>query len=356
VSSHRRLPSLPVLPTTVVGSYPQPHWLVDHEKLLGRGVPPRVRMREVWRIAEPYLEEAQDDATVLAIRDLERAGIDIVTDGEMRRESYSNHFSNALDGVDVDNPAHGLSRRGRPDILPRIVGPIRRRQPVGVRDVQVLRANTDRAIKITVPGPFTMSQQAVDEHYGDDANLALDLAAALNEEIRDLVAAGADVIQIDEPYMQARLEKARQFAIPAIDRALEGVTSTTVLHTCFGYGALVGNKADESYRAYPFLQELKDSAVNQISIEAAQPKLDLAVLERLGDKTVMLGVIDLGSEEIESVEVVADRIRAALKHLPPERLVLAPDCGMKYLSRTAAFGKLKAMADAARVVRSEISA
>jgi 5-methyltetrahydropteroyltriglutamate--homocysteine methyltransferase len=353
VSSHR---SLPLLPTTVVGSYPQPNWLVDHEKLVGRRMPPRVRAREVWRIAEPYLEEAQDDATVLAVRDLERAGIDVVTDGEMRRESYSNHFSNVLDGVDVENPAQGLSRRGLPDILPRIVGPIRRTRPVNVRDVQVLRAATDRAIKLTVPGPFTMSQQAVDEFYGDEAKAAMAYAAALNEEIHDLVAAGVDVIQIDEPYMQARVENARQFAIPAINRALEGVTVTTVLHTCFGYGVLVGNKDSETYQAYAFLEELRDSTVQQISIEAAQPNLDLRVLGRMGDKTIVLGVIDCGSEEIESVDVVASRIRAALQHLPPERLVLAPDCGMKYLPRASAFGKLKAMAEAAALVRTEIGA
>jgi 5-methyltetrahydropteroyltriglutamate--homocysteine methyltransferase len=352
VSSHR---SLPLLPTTVVGSYPQPNWLVDHEKLLGRRMPPRVRAKEVWRIPEPYLEEAQDDATALAVRDLERAGIDIVTDGEMRRESYSNHFSNVLDGVDVENPAQGLSRRGLPDILPRIVGPIRRRQPVNVRDVQVLRAATDRAIKLTVPGPFTMSQQAVDEFYGDEAKAAMDYAAALNEEIHDLVAAGLDVIQIDEPYMQARVENARAFAIPAINRALQGVTVTTILHTCFGYGVLVGNKDSEAYQSYAFLEELRDSAVQQVSIEAAQPNLDLRVLDRMGDKSIMLGVIDCGSEEIESVEVVANRIRAALQHLPPERLVLAPDCGMKYLPRASAFGKLKAMADAARIVRGELA-
>ena len=353
MSSHR---SLPLLPTTVVGSYPQPNWLVDHEKLLGRRMPPRVRAREVWRIPEPYLEEAQDDATVLAVRDLERAGIDILTDGEMRRESYSNHFSNVLDGVDVDNPAVGLSRRGLPDILPRIVGPIKRSRPVNVRDVQVLRAATDRAIKLTVPGPFTMSQQAVDEFYGDESKAALDYAAALNEEIHDLVAAGADVIQIDEPYMQARVENARRFAIPAINRALEGVQITTVLHTCFGYGVLVGNKDADAYQAYPFLEELRDSAVDQISIEAAQPNLDLSVLGQMGHKTIVLGVIDCGTEEVEPVETVANRIRAALRHLPPEHLVLAPDCGMKYLSRASAFGKLKAMADAAGLVRSEIGA
>jgi 5-methyltetrahydropteroyltriglutamate--homocysteine methyltransferase len=237
--------------------------------------------------------------------------------------------------------------------LPRIVGPIRRRRPVEVRDVEILRASTDRAIKITIPGPFTMSQQAVDEYYGDDATLALDYAAALNEEIHDLVAAGADVIQIDEPYMQARVEKARAFAIPAIDRALAGVEATTVLHTCFGYGVFVGDKTADAYRAYAYLEELTDSAVQQISIEAAQPRLDLAVLERMGDKTIMLGVIDCGSNEVESVDTVAGRIRAALEHIPPERLVLAPDCGMKYLARSAAFGKLRAMADAAAVVRSE---
>jgi 5-methyltetrahydropteroyltriglutamate--homocysteine methyltransferase len=338
---------LPLLPTTVVGSYPQPNWLVDRDKLASR-LPPRVRARDVWRVPEPFLEEAQDDATQVAIRDLERAGIDILTDGEIRRESYSNRFATALDGVDLDNPAEGLSRSGKPDILPRIVGPIRRRVPVEVRDVRFLRANTDRTIKITVPGPFTMSQQAVDNYYGDERRMAMDFAAALNEEIHDLVAAGADVVQIDEPYMQARVEKARAFAVEAINRALDGVQVTTVLHTCFGYGALVKHK---SANEYPFLEELRDTVVDQISIEAAQPKLDLSVLGRMGGKTMMVGVLDLGTADVERVEVVADRIRAALRHIPAERLVVAPDCGMKYLPRAPAVGKLEAMVEAARVVR-----
>jgi 5-methyltetrahydropteroyltriglutamate--homocysteine methyltransferase len=344
--------TVPLLPTTVVGSYPQPEWLVDRNKLRSR-LPPRVRARDVWRVPEPFLEEAQDDATLVAIREMERAGIDILTDGEIRRESYSNRFATALDGVDVDNPAQGLSRSGGPDILPRVVGPIRRRHPVEVRDVQFLRANTDRPVKITVPGPFTMSQQAVDNYYGDERRMALDYAAALNEEIHDLVAAGADVIQIDEPYMQARVEKARAWAIEVIDRSLAGVQVPTVLHTCFGYGALVKNK---SANAYPFLEELADSAVDQISIEAAQPNLDLSVLERMGSKTVMLGVIDLGSDEVESADLVADRIRAALRHIPADRLVVAPDCGMKYLPRAAAFAKLAAMVAGTRTVRAELSA
>jgi 5-methyltetrahydropteroyltriglutamate--homocysteine methyltransferase len=344
---------LPLLPTTVVGSYPQPSWLVDHEKLVSR-LPPRVRARDVWRVAEPFLEEAQDDATLIAIRDLERAGIDILTDGEMRRESYSNHFATALDGVDIDNPGHTLSRSNRPDIVPRIVGPIKRRHPVEVRDVQFLRANTDRTIKITVPGPFTMTQQAVDDFYGgDEARVAMDYAAAVNEEIHDLIAAGADIIQIDEPYLQARVEQARRYAIPAINRALAGVTVPKVLHTCFGYGVLVKNK---SANDYPFLEELCETAVDQFSIEAAQPKLDLSVLGRMDGKTIVLGVIDLGSEEVETIEVIADRIRAALQHIPAERLVLAPDCGMKYHSRQASFAKLKAMVDAAGLVRGELGA
>jgi 5-methyltetrahydropteroyltriglutamate--homocysteine methyltransferase len=352
VSSHRRLP---LLPTTVVGSYPQPNWLIDREQLRGRGMPPRVRMREIWRVPEPFLAEAQDDATLLAIRDLERAGIDILSDGEMRRESYSNHFATAIGGIDLDNPGHALSRRGKPDILPRVVGPVRRLHPVQVHEVRLLRANTDHAIKITVPGPFTMAMQTVDDHYGDEATLAMAYAEIVNEELHDLVAAGADVVQIDEPYMQSRVEQARRFAIPAINRALEGIRATTVLHTCFGYGVLVGEKGDQEYRAYPFLEPLCETTVDQLSIEAAQPNLDLSVLERLGNKTVMLGVIDLGSDEVESVETVAGRIRAALRHLPPERLVLAPDCGMKYLTRAAAFGKLKALADAARLVRQELA-
>jgi 5-methyltetrahydropteroyltriglutamate--homocysteine methyltransferase len=342
---------VPVLPTTVVGSYPQPDWLVDREKLLSR-LPPRVRARDVWRVPEPYLEQAQDDATLLAIRDMERAGIDVISDGEMRRESYSNRFATALEGIDLDNPGTRPGRSGRPDIVPRVVGKIRRMQPVEVRDVRFLRSNTERAIKITVPGPFTMTQQAVDDFYGDDARLAMDFAVAVNEEINDLVAAGADVIQIDEPYLQARVEAAQKYAIPAINRALQGVRATTVLHTCFGYGLVVKNKP--ANLGYPFLEQLLETTVDQISIEAAQPNLDLSVLERLGDKTIVLGVLDLGTEQVESDEVVYQRVRAALAHVSPERLVLAPDCGMKYLPRSAAFEKLHVMSRAAGRVRAEL--
>jgi 5-methyltetrahydropteroyltriglutamate--homocysteine methyltransferase len=339
---------VPLLPTTVVGSYPQPDWLVDREKLLNR-LPPRVRAHDVWRIPEPYLEQAQDDATLVAIRDMERAGIDILSDGEMRRESYSNRFATALDGIDLDHPGERASRSGRPDIVPRIVGPIRRRQAVEVRDVEFLRANTDRPIKITVPGPFTMTQQAVDDYYGDEAPLAMDFAAALNDEIHDLVRAGADVIQIDEPYLQARAEPARRYAIPAINRALQGVGVTSVLHTCFGYGLVVKNKPVGS--GYPFLEELLETTVDQISIEAAQPALDFSVLERMHPKTMIVGVIDLGTPEVESSAVVERRIRSALEHIAPERLILAPDCGMKYLPRRSAFNKLAVLANAARAVR-----
>jgi|SRR5579859_6174734 len=345
--------SVSLLPTTVVGSYPQPAWLVDREKLLSR-LPPRVRARDVWRIPEQQLEEAQDDATLLAIRDMERAGIDVITDGEMRRESYSNRFATALDGVDLDNPGTRPGRSGRPDIVPRVVGKIRRTRPVEVRDVEFLRANTDRTIKITVPGPFTMTQQAVDDFYGDDAQLAMDFAVAVNQEIQDLLAAGADVIQIDEPYLQARVEAAQQYAIAAINRALEGVRAPTVLHTCFGYGLVVKNKP--AHTGYPFLEQLVATTVDQLSIEAAQPgeSLDLGVLERLGDKTVVLGVLDLGTSEVESEDEVYARILAALEHLPPERLVLAPDCGMKYLPRGAAFEKLQVMVRAARRARQDL--
>jgi 5-methyltetrahydropteroyltriglutamate--homocysteine methyltransferase len=339
-----------VLTTTVVGSYPQPDWLVDREKLSSR-LPPRVRARDVWRIPEPWLDAAQDDATIVAIRDMERAGVDVISDGEIRRESYSNRFATALDGVDIDHPGQTLSRTGRLDFVPRVVGPIRRLRPVEVRDVEFLRANTDRPIKITVPGPFTMARQAVDEHYGDEAALAMAYAAAVNEEVHDLVAAGADVVQIDEPYLQARPDRAREFAVPAINRALEGVRATTVLHTCFGYAAIVKNK--QVGMGYPFLEDLTQTSVDQISIEAAQPRLDLSVLDQMGDKTMVVGVIDLSTDEVEPVDVVQERIRAALEHLPPARLVLAPDCGMKYLPRASAFGKLKTMVEAARVVRSE---
>jgi 5-methyltetrahydropteroyltriglutamate--homocysteine methyltransferase len=345
-----RLSSLPPIPTTVVGSYPQPDWLADREMLRGR-LPPRIRAREIWRVPPAYLEQAQDDATIVAIHELERAGIDILTDGEIRRESYSNRFATALDGIDLDNPGHALGRSGKPDIVPRVVGPIRRREPVELRDLQFLRANTERPVKITVPGPFTMTQQAVDDYYGDEREVALAFAAAVNAELRDLEAAGADLLQIDEPYMQARVEQASRYAVEAINRALEDIKVPVVLHTCFGYGALVRNKAAT---AYPFLEALRETAVDQVSIEAAEPELDLSVLERMGDKTMVVGVLNLGSEQVESVDAVAGRIRAALRHLPAERLVVAPDCGMKYLPRRVAFAKLRAMVEAAGLVRAEL--
>jgi len=346
------MPTPKLLPTTVVGSYPQPGWLVDHDALKTAGVP-RVRAPQIWRVPEPLLEQAQDDATLLAIRDMERAGIDIITDGEIRRESYSNHFANALQGIDRANPGVVVGRTGQPTVVPRVTGRVRRERPVEVRDVAFLRANTDRAVKITLPGPFTMTRQAKNDFYADDAELAMDLAAALNEEIRDLKAAGADVIQLDEPWMQAFPDEARRYAIHAINRALEGVEGTTVVHLCFGYAAMVGN---DKPSGYSFLPELSNAAAEQISIEAAQPKLDLGILKDLSNKTVMVGVLDLGSPEVETPEMVAQRLRAAIRVLPPERVVAAPDCGMKYLPRERAFGKLKALAEGAAIVRRELGA
>jgi 5-methyltetrahydropteroyltriglutamate--homocysteine methyltransferase len=324
--------------TTVVGSYPQPSWLIDRERL-GERLPPRVRARELWRVPEPFLEEAQDDATRLAVGDMERAGIDVISDGEMRRESYSNRFATALEGVDLDDPGVALDRTGHESPVPRVVGPIRRARPVEVRDVEFLRSIADRRIKITVPGPFTMTQQAQNDHYADDRSLALAYAEAVNEELHDLKAAGADVVQIDEPYLQARPEPAREYAIEAIDHALEGIGGDTVLHTCFGYAHVVKDKPP----GYPFLRELNDCAATHLSLEAAQPGLDPEVLREVPDKTIVLGVLDLGAEEVETPEVVAARIRRALEVVPPERLVVAPDCGMKYLPRERAFRKLEAM-------------
>jgi 5-methyltetrahydropteroyltriglutamate--homocysteine methyltransferase len=340
-----------LLPTTVVGSYPQPDWLVDREKLTKR-LPARVRMEDVWRIPEPFLQAAQDDATILAIRDMERAGIDIVTDGEVRRESYSNRLATALEGVDIDNPGTILSRAGKPTSVPRITGKIRRTRAVEVEDVKFLRANTDRTIKITLPGPFTMAQQAVNVFYRDDEEMALDYAAAVNEEARDLKAAGADIIQLDEPWLQSKPENAMRYGVKAINRALEGVAGPTIVHLCFGYAYVVPDKPNSGYS---FLPQLADSIADQISIEAAQPKLDLGVLDDLAPKTILLGVLSLGDPEPESAATVAERIRAGLRHAPPERIVPAPDCGMKYIPRETAFKKLRALAEGAAIVRREIS-
>jgi 5-methyltetrahydropteroyltriglutamate--homocysteine methyltransferase len=338
-----------LLPTTLVGSYVQPDWLIDRVKLAGR-FPPRVRARELWRIAPGHLEQAQDDATLLAIRDQERAGLDIITDGEIRRESYSNRFATALEGVDIDNPGTALDRSGHPNPVPRVAGKVRRKHAVEVRDVKFLRANTDRMIKMTVPGPFTMSQQAQNDFYASEAELAMDYAAAVNEEIRDLFAAGADIVQIDEPYMQARPAKAREFGLKALNRALQGVKGTTAVHICFGYAAII----HERPAGYSFLPEFHNCPVHQVSIETAQSNLDTAVLKTLPDKTIILGVINLEDMAVETPETVAARIRRALPHARAERIIVAPDCGMKYLPRDVAFAKLEAMVEGTAIVRDEL--
>ena len=339
-----------MLPTSLVGSYPQPDWLIDRQKLAGR-FPPRVRATELWRVAPEWLEQAQDDATVLAIRDQEVAGLDIVTDGEMRRESYSNRFATALEGVDIDNPGTALDRSGHPNPVPRVVAPIRRKHAVEVRDLEFLKAHTDRAVKMTVPGPFTMSQQAQNDFYKSEEELALGYAAAVNEEIGDLFAAGADIVQIDEPYMQARPVKARQFGLTALARAIEGIKGTIAVHICFGYAAIIHERPE----GYSFLPELAGSDVHQISIETAQSNLDTSVLAELPGKTIILGVLDLSDPMVETAEVVAGRIRRALPHVPAERLVIAPDCGLKYLPRESAFGKMQAMVQGAALVRAELA-
>jgi 5-methyltetrahydropteroyltriglutamate--homocysteine methyltransferase len=339
----------PILPTSVVGSYPQPDWLIDRANLKGR-LPPRVRAHEIWRVPPAFLEQAQDDATLIAIRDQERAGIDIITDGEIRRESYSNRFATSLSGVDIDRPGSALDRTGHANPVPRVTGPIRRTRPVEVRDVEFLRRNTRRKIKITIPGPFTMAQQAQNDHYPSDEALAMDYAAAVNAELRELKAAGADVIQLDEPYLQARPEKAKAYGVKAINRALEGVPGPTAIHLCFGYAHVVHVRPS----GYSFLPELAATTADQISIEAAQSNLDLEVLKSLPGKTIILGVISLGDPAPETPDVVAARIRRAFKYVPPERIVPAPDCGMKYISREAAFAKLKALAEGTDIVRREV--
>ena len=341
--------SLPLFSSTIVGSYPQPDWLIDREKLKQQ-FPPRTRAKELWRIDPEWLTAAQDDATRLAILDQERAGLDIVTDGEVRRESYSNHFATALDGIDLDNPGKALDRSGEPVFVPRITGPIRRRHAVGVENLQFLKRNTDRLVKFTVPGPFTMSQQAQNDFYASQAEAAMDYAQAVNAEIRDLFAAGADVVQLDEPYMQARPEQARDYGVEALNKALDGIDGTTCVHICFGYAALI----HERPAGYSFLPELAKTCCSQVSIETGQSGLDCQVLETLPGKQILLGVLDLSTEKVEGVETIKDRVRRALGHADAERILLAPDCGMKYLSRSAAYSKLRNMAQAGRELRAEL--
>jgi 5-methyltetrahydropteroyltriglutamate--homocysteine methyltransferase len=337
-----------LFPTTLVGSYPQPEWLIDRKKLAGR-FPPRVRAKELWRISEAFLAQAQDDATLLAIQAQEAAGLDIITDGEIRRESYSNRFATALEGIDIDNPGSALDRSGHPNPVPRIVGKIRRKHAVEVQDLLFLRKNTKRQVKITVPGPFTMLQQAQNDFYKSEEEAALDYAAAVNAEIKDLFAAGADIVQIDEPYMQARPDKARQYGLKALNRALEGVQGETAVHICFGYAAIIHARPE----GYSFLPEFAGCSCKQVSIETAQSKLDCAVLEKLPAKRIMVGVIDLSDMAIETPQTVVERAQRALKHMKPENMILAPDCGMKYLPREVADGKLKALVEGAKLLRAQ---
>jgi 5-methyltetrahydropteroyltriglutamate--homocysteine methyltransferase len=343
-------PQLRLFPTGLVGSFAQPEWLIDRARLAGR-FPPRVRARELWRPDPEYLKQAQDDATELAIRAQEAAGLDIITDGEIRRESYSNHFATGLDGLDLDNPGEALDRSGHPNPVPRVVGPIARPRPIQVSDVQFLRKNTDRTIKVTVPGPFTMSQQAQDDFYRNPETLAYAYADAVNAEVVDLFAAGADIVQLDEPYMQARPDPARDYGLKALNRALSGVVGTTAVHICFGYAAIIHERPS----GYSFLPELADCTCDQISIETAQSNLDTSVLQQLDGKTIILGVIDLSDPAVEDVETVAARVRRALPYVPPEKLIVSTDCGMKYLPRESAIGKMNAMANAAQVLRAEFA-
>ena len=337
-----------LFPTSLVGSYPQPDWLIDRERLAGR-FPPRVRARELWRVQPEYLEQAQADAVLLAIRAQEAAGLDIITDGEAARESYSNAFATVLDGVDIDNPGTALDRSGHPNPVPRITGPISRAKPAGADAVRFLRANTARTIKATLPGPFTMAQQAQNDYYASVEAAALGYAEAVNAEVADLFAAGADIVQLDEPYLQARPEEAKKYGVAALKRALDGITGTTAIHLCFGYAAIIHDRPS----GYSFLPELAECPADQISIETAQSGLDCKVLAELKSKTIILGVLNLGDATVETAEVVAARVRRALPYVPPERVVLAPDCGMKYLPRESAFGKLAAVTEAARILRAE---
>jgi 5-methyltetrahydropteroyltriglutamate--homocysteine methyltransferase len=340
-----------LFPTTLVGSYPQPEWLIDRKRLAGR-FPPRVRARELWRVEGKLLKEAQDDATLLAIADQERAGLDIVTDGEIRRESYSNRFATALEGIDIDNPGSALDRSGHPNPVPRIVGRIRRRHPVEVDDLLFLKRSTLRKTKITVPGPFTMSQQAQNDYYPSPAEAAMDYAAAVNEEIRDLFAAGADIVQVDEPYMQARPDKARQYGLAALNKALEGIDGETAVHICFGYAAIIHERPS----GYSFLPELAGSPVRQVSIETAQSNLDCSVLASLAGKKILIGCIDLCDMNVETPQQVASRVKRALRYVKPQDAIVAPDCGMKYLPRDVAFAKMCAMVEGAKLLRAEYGA
>lgn len=340
-----------LLPTTVMGSYPQPGWLVDRDMLVGEGVP-RVRAEGIWKVDQAFRSEAIEAAVLAAIADQEEAGVDIITDGEIGRESYFNHFANSLGGVDTERLGSGVNRRGGQAVVPLVSGPIRRIHPIELAAARFLRAHTSHRTKVTVPGPFTLSQLAQDDYYGNQRSLAMAYAGAINEELRDLESAGIDVLQLDEPYLQANADVARGFAVEAVAAAVDGIGATTTLHTCYGYALYMGDKSG----GYPFLSDLADAPVDYVAIEAAQPRLDPATVAELAPRSVVFGVLDLGTEEVEKPEEIAQRIRAALEHIDPDRLSVSPDCGMKFLPRPVARAKLAAMVEGARMVRSELGA
>ena len=340
-----------LLPTTVMGSYPQPGWLVDRDLLVGEGVP-RVRAEGIWKVEQAFRQEAIEAAALAAIADQEEAGVDIITDGEIGRESYFNHFANSLGGVDTERLGKGVNRRGGEAVVPLVSGPIRRTRAIELDTARFLRSHTSCKTKVTVPGPFTLSQLAQNDYYPDQRSLAMAYAAAINAELRDLEAAGIDVLQLDEPYLQANADTARGFAVEAIAASVDGITATTTLHTCYGYALYMGDKSG----GYPFLSELAAAPVDYVAIEAAQPRLSPSVVTQLKPRSVVLGVLDLGTEKVETPESVAARIRAALEHIDPRRLSVSPDCGMKFLPRPVARAKLAAMAEGARIVRAELGA
>lgn len=305
------------------------------------------------------MPEAQDDATIVAIREQERAGLDIVSDGEQRREHYIRHVIRGFEGFDFANLAEKQTRGGRYTVeVPRITGPVRRTAPLLAHDAEVLQTYATRRTKITLPGPLTIMDTSYDDYYGDRKALAFDLAAALNAEARDLATAGVDLIQIDEPTFNIYLDDVAEFGIAALDRIAAGVTAEMGVHICYGYGSpnvLNWKRSNTDWGQYRHtLPLLAQSKIENLALEFAAPNLDPSILELVGDKKVSMGVIDVSYDVLETADDVANRLRRALEFISPDRLLASTDCGMVPIERARAYEKLRVLVEGTQIIRREL--
>jgi 5-methyltetrahydropteroyltriglutamate--homocysteine methyltransferase len=332
------------LATTSIGSFPRPKWLAKTNVT-----------RAAFVVPAENMQEACDDATIIVLRHQEKLGLDLVTDGEQRREGFIFHIAGQWNGVDTQDLALKEKYRNRMQnhMVPRIVEKVTRRAPAAVEDTRFAKAHTDRPLKMQVPGPMTVVDSSLNEFYDDEAELAFDIAVALNQELLEMQAAGCDVIQIDEPAMTRYHDKVRDYGAKALDRCLEGIKIPTLVHLCYGYPGL-GQPPQHEYKYSGVLPELMKTRIGGFTVEFGRSQFDPEVLEACGDRIVMFGCIDPGNSPAPSVDSVKRRVAGVLEHLSPQQVWLAPDCGLMTISRELAAQKLEVMVEAAKALRSQL--